>query len=418
MKILMVSDAFYPKIDGVVTYLNNSIRYLVSKTNKIIVLCPEYDTPYKETRIKGVKIIRFPSFSFPTYKEAKFSIPELKLMDTVFREFHPDIVHIHTPSPLGIIAMIFAKRHHIPIVNTYHTSLPDTAIYISPRKLLKLEDLEKRLPISRELELKLEDFQKKIIRLFKTRKREPFSSKAAWSIVRLLYNPSDIIIAPSPNIMKELKKHKVKGKIIVLSNGIELDKFKKKRSYNKKIKFLHVGRLAHEKKIDVLIESLAKTVSVHPDAKLSIIGDGPIMPEIKQKAARIGVLKNIRFYGYVNRDKLPALYRQHDVFITASEYETQGLVIIEAMASGLPVIGVNVLAIPDVVHPGITGFLAKRGNSNEIAKFMCLMIENPGLAKTLGDNARKEAEKHDVNACMAQMENIYKDLTDAYRIRT
>ena len=104
------------------------------------------------------------------------------------------------------------------------------------------------------------------------------------------------------------------------------------------------------------------------------------------------------------------IYRKHDVFVTASEMETQGLVLIEAMASGLPVIGVNVLAIPDVVHEGKTGFLVKKRDCKEMAKKMILLLENPKLVETLGKNARKEAEKHEINISLKKLEITYKKM--------
>jgi glycosyltransferase involved in cell wall biosynthesis len=170
---------------------------------------------------------------------------------------------------------------------------------------------------------------------------------------------------------------------------------------------LHVGRLSFEKRIDVILDAMALVVKNYPEATLTIIGKGPAMESLEAQSTRLNLKNNVKFKGFVKRDRLPEIYREHDVFVTASEMETQGIVLLEALASGLPVIGVNMLATPDVVHNKKTGFLVKKGDSKKMGKRMIQLIQKPKLVKEMGVNARKEARKHDIRKVMQNLEKVY-----------
>jgi glycosyltransferase involved in cell wall biosynthesis len=263
----------------------------------------------------------------------------------------------------------------------------------------------------------LETFEEKLMGLetkFKTpiekiqKKQGELSRKSVWELSKKVFDQADLIIAPSFTIEKELKKYEIKNPVIRISNGLELGMFKKKKQYRKKIrKFLHLGRIGFEKKIDIVIKAMSIVVIKYPDVKLSIVGNGPAMESLKLLVGKLNLDNNIEFLGFIPRKKICSIYRKHDVFVTASEMETQGLVLLEAMACGLPVIGVKVLAIPDVVQNNITGYCVKKRDFTAMANTMIKFIENPHLIKKMGGNARKEAEKHDINKVMDKMEKCY-----------
>ncbi|MEJ2267537.1 MAG: glycosyltransferase [Nanoarchaeota archaeon] len=179
-------------------------------------------------------------------------------------------------------------------------------------------------------------------------------------------------------------------------------------SDSSKMKILHVGRLSYEKNVDVLIFSIKKIIKQYPNIVFDIIGEGPAEDYLKKIAKKLKLQNNINFLGYIPRENLPRIYNSHDIFITASTMETQGLVILEAMASGLPIVAVNKYAIPNLVHHNENGFLAKPGDSNEISKFVIQLIKNKKLRKEFGKNSFELSKKHDLVEVVKKMEEIYK----------
>lgn len=406
---MVVDGTYLPKMDGIVVSITNAVKYLTENGHEIVIVAPKYKD-YEDEKQKNITIYRFKSFSAPSYPEVRIPIPNLRKFRKIVKAFHPDIIHTHTPATLGIMALICARQYNIPIISTYHTSFPDMLVYISPIKLLKLDKvLDKLSDKSGKIDLvEVQNKVKEFVMKSKiTQKHEELSRKTVLKITNQFYNRHDLVIAPSKRIEQDLLTHDLKAKTVVISNGIHIDKFTKKKSYNKFPRFLHVGRVAFEKKIDVVIDAMNIVSKRYPKSILTITGDGPALTSLKKQVVKSSLRKNIIFTGFIQRDKLPKIYRDHDVFITASEMETQGLVLLEAMASGLPVIGVDVLAIPEVVHDNKTGYLVEKRDSVEIAKKMIELIHNPELVEKMGKNARKKSEEHDVNLCAKKLEKTY-----------
>jgi glycosyltransferase involved in cell wall biosynthesis len=420
MRILHVTDTFYPKIDGIAFSILNTLRFQGEKNHNITILAPRYPALKEEISIPNTKIYRFRSFSIPTYKDVRIPLPDIRKIYSVFNTFQPHVVHVHTFGPICILSMFIAKRNKIPIVSTYHTYIPDFLMYASPQKLLHFERLvkylergginkEKIVVALAEIKSNLDTIREKLHIKKHKKKKEGFQLKTVWAMTKLLYNFSDVVISPSESIKKELKKHEIKN-VKVVSNGIELNLFPEKKEYNLFPRFVHIGRLGYEKKICVLIDAMAEVIKAYPDCSLDIIGDGPAKADLEAQVKKLNLEKNIKFFGYIERRKLPEIYRRHDIFVTASEMETQGLVLLEAMSCGLPVIGVNALAIPDVVHDQKTGYLVKKMDSKAMAEKMSYLIEHPELVKKMGKNARKEAEKHNLQRCLERLEKTYSSL--------
>jgi len=422
MNIIHVCDSFLPNFDGVIVSMLGFSEHQVQKGHKVMILAPKYSK--KNTTLKKIKVVRFNSLPIPSYEDYRIVLPNIKQLTDTIKNFNPDIIHIHTlPGLLSISSIVIAKRSKIPVVATYHTSFPDILVYISPNKLLKIENLVETLNNKLEgneqinrlisnFELGIKKLKIKLKKPIKkaNKRRDKFSRKAVWMLTKQIYSPVDLIIAPSNKIKKELDKYKLKVENKVISNGLDLKMFKKKSRYNKFPKFLHVGRLDFAKKIQYVIQAMELLIKKYPDASLTLVGDGPAKEELENLVKELKLDNHITFLGFVNREKLPPIYRRHDVFLTASEMETQGIVLIEALASGLPVIGARVLAIPEVVHNNKTGYLVPKRNPVKMAERMIEFIENPKLIKEYGKNARKEAEKHDINNVVDMLEKTYEEL--------
>jgi len=376
MKIAIFTDTFLPDINGVVTSVVNASKAFAKKGHQIYIFTVR---PKKEVKInlgKNIYIERFKRLRLIKYPDFTLATPKYITCLKRIRKIKPDIIHIHIPSLLGWSAIISAKAFNIPLVGTYHTFLPDFLKYF---------------PIPKAEKLKL-------------------MKKATWTWTRKFYNRCDTITTPSSAMKKLLIKHRIKKPVIVLSNGIDTKRFKPKKVKKTGTKLLHVGRISYEKNVDVVLKTFKSIVEKKPSTILYLAGKGPNLKELEELAKKLKISKNVKFLGVVKDKKLVDLYQTSDIFITASTVETEGLVILEAMACGLPVIGVNALAIPTIVKHNKNGFVAKKFNEKQLANYTIKLLENKNLREKFGKESLKIVQKYSLDNIINELEKIYKNL--------
>ncbi len=399
MKIAFFSDTYIPQKNGVATSLNFLKKTLEEENHSIYLFIPNIPNLPKE---KNIYIL--PSITFPFQKEHRVALPYSLKYDFMIRKINPHVIHTHSPFSLGIFGLYEGKRIKRPIIHTYHTLLPDYAYYIWDHfpNFIKQNIID-------------EEKAKKI---------------AIW-ISREYCNHSDLVIAPSTKIKRLLKEFGVKKPIEVLPNGIDLDKFRKipKNEARKDLNLplnavllLFVGRLGKEKNIEFLIEVL-EIIKNNTDKLiyLVIVGDNPdkrVMEELKNKAKALNVYDRTIFTGYLDYDKVIKAYYASDIFVFSSITETQGLVILEAMASGLPVVAIEDDAISDFVKNGINGFLIP--NNQEAKKIfsekVITLIENRDLYEKMSINALDNSKLFHIKILNKKLLSLYEDLIKEYNI--
>lgn len=377
MNIAIFSDTFYPSINGITITLLNFIQLLAEKGHKIKLYVPNYGNIELKYFHENISIERHISFKLIGYPEFRLAMPVPQKVRKSIKRFKPDIIHIHTPGTLGIIGIKFAERYKIPLIGTYHTYLPNFLICISPNK-------------------KIDKFDKKYL-----------SKKIVWKLSNRLYDKCDLVIVPSESMKEEIKKNGLKTEVIFLSNGLNLDNFPSKEKYDGKVKLLHVGRMSYEKSVDVIIKSVGILSKEFPDISLSLVGEGPALKSLKLLAKELELEKNIHFFGFVEHSKLSSIYKEHDIFITASTIETQGIVILEAMASGLPIIGVNKLAIPDCVKNNVNGYTTKPFDEKEMAEKIKILYLDSKLREDFGRQSAELVKEHDIKNVIEKLESLY-----------
>ncbi len=364
MRIAIVSDTFYPDINGISTSLLNHLSYL-SKDNKIIVFTVEKkDSP----KLDNIKFVYFKKFKF--LKTIDLAVPNQKLFDKEFDNFEPDVLHIHTPSPLALAAIKKAKRSKVPIIATYHSILAEQLGYLPIPKAPKIPKLK----------------------------------SLSWRYTIKFYNSINLIIAPSNFVKKILVSKGVKTPIEIVSNGVDQKNFHKTVTEKYVIPtILFIGRLGYEKNIDVLIKAFK---NVESNYKLLIIGDGPDYKKLKSLSEKLK-LKNIIFKGFIKNDDLIEYYNKAHIFITLSKVETEGIVILEAMMCGLPIICINQGASKDIVKNNFNGFVVK-DSLQDISNAINLLIKNNSLREKFSSNSIWLAKKYDVKNSINKLEKIYK----------
>ena len=284
-----------------------------------------------------------------------------------------DLIHAHSPFLQCWYAMLMRHIFKIPMIATFHTHLAEYVGHLFP----PAEELIKNM-------------------LY-----EPM-----WTFTRKQYNLHDAVITPSKVMRKELEDHGIKN-VVDVPNPISPLFFEKDLAKNKQraIAFRHrfnipmdakvllyVGRIAFEKRLEVLLKAYKNINLKYENTYLAIVGDCPQLNMYKEKAKKLGLRRCI-FTGYVHHRQLPGVYRAGDIFISPSNTETQGLTFIEAMSQGIPVIGVNSRGVSDYVKHNINGFLANNLDYTEFERIIEHALVNFSNMKLINANALETAQK-------------------------
>lgn len=410
MKVALFTDTYLPEINGVSICVNH-LANEISKSHKVLVFCPKYDKGNKEGN-GNFKIIRVRSVPLPVYNTLRFSLPNIVNLYRVLKKFKPDIIHFHSPGPLGITSLILSKSLKIPVVTTYHTLYNELLFYISPVGKIKKIIREKTSNNSFSSSKNLKRFTLAWKKVWKTNhKKESRVEKITWKAIIELHMLCDKIIVPSPSVKKLLDKKGLKAKTINIFNGIDISqKYPAKIDYSLHNNILFVGRLAEEKKIDVLIKIFSYAKKELPNLVLTIAGDGPVMDKLKKLTKRLNIESSVIFLGMVPQDKLSQIYQSSDIFVITSTAENQALVVLEAMASGLPIVGVKKHGLIDVIDNSISGYLVKPGDISSFASYITKLINDQKLRERLGKNSRKKAENYDIQKVTAKTLDLYENM--------
>jgi len=430
MRIAYLTDTYLPETNGIVTSIHNFTENLAADGHEILIIAPKYNRK-RDLHVDNIQIKRYPSFSFASNKETRIALPMVTSIIRDLRKFKPDIIHIQTPMSIGVAGVMAAKILGIPSIQTYHTYLPDFMVYLNPYNLLGISRAAGALASSkaikkiiesdayRSLDLAGDDIRKRsevikgfnrLTRRLRKRGEATFSERFAWDFTRFLYGKSDIVLTPSIALAKLLTRHRVPVPVYDMSNGIEFQNFHKKKDFHIRNKMIYVGRLGLEKGVDVVVRAFAIAQKERPSLRLDVYGEGPAKPAILELVRKLGITDSVGFYGFVSRASIKRILKQHDFFVTASTIETQGLVILEAMSAGLPVLGVDALAVPELVHDEKNGYLVEPNNYKQMAEAMLKLSESPARNKRFGQASIEYAEVHDIPNCVAKLEGVYEDL--------
>jgi glycosyltransferase involved in cell wall biosynthesis len=434
MRIAYFTDTYLPEINGVVTSLESHSRLLAARGHDILIICPKYRRPAL-TAVPRVQIKRYRSFSFVTNKATRVALPSMASVARTLRRFRPDVVHVHTPLSIGVIGLATARMMRLPTVKTYHTYIPDFMQYVELHRLLRLDDLQDRVVNSLIFERMFESgMWRRIARAGETRRQaleditsvvssvvgelapaehRQLSARVAWQYTRTLYNRADLVLTPSITLKRELETHGVTVPVEYLSNGIDMSLVRPKDSYESTGRLLHAGRLGHEKNVDVVVKAFARLACANSGCTLDIIGDGPAREGLVRLAERLGLADRVRMPGFIDRHTLGRVYRDYDAFVTASTIETQGIVLLEAMSAGLPVVGVNALAIPELVRDGRDGIIVDPGDEAALADAMGRVLEDADLRADFGAACREDVRPHALETVVTRLEELYSDVLEA-----
>lgn len=395
MKIAIFSDIFYPELSGISDSVIDSAIELVKLGNSVDFYVPYHpdknfsiaNLPVQELDLgERIKIHRFFSLKYPMpTKQGRVVIPTF-LRWIGMRKNRPDIIHTHFFWGVGLEAAVASKFLHIPLIGTNHTPITE---------FLKYGPLQNK-----------------------------FIEKCAKRFVSWYYNHCDFVSAPNHSILEEMQANGFKKPCGVLSNPIDVRNFfpvsseeekeKIKKEFNlSEFIVLYTGRLATEKHIDVLIRAVALAKNKIPAIQLALTGHGDSEESLRKLAAELRLENNVKFFGTLPTDKHAAIYRAADVFAIASTAEMQSLSMMKAMATGLPVIGVNAWALPEYINEN-NGFILEPGDYQGIAEKIVFLYENPEKRKALGNGGWALAQKFSPSIVTREWQNIYEKVRTDY----
>jgi glycosyltransferase involved in cell wall biosynthesis len=389
MRIAFYSDTYKPEINGGSTSVDNFTRELTQRGHEIMIFCPEYpgntDIP-----IDKIELRRYASFGWPTNKTSR--LVWLGCGGDILREtrkFNPDVLHIQSPATIGLAGLRASERLSIPNIQTYHTYMPAFANLFDPRELLGFEK-----PGSNGY-----------------RREYPRTVEALWRLSRYFYSRTDLLLTPVGGFEDLLREHGILAPLAVQTNGIQLADFIVKETYAPSTgRILHFGRLGFEKRADVVVRAFAHAHDLNSELRLDIMGNGPARESLEKLAAELGVAGAVNFLGFVPREVIGRTLREYDLCATASPMETQGMTVLEALACGVPVVGVDRLAIPALVVDGVTGFTAPEGDYRTMGLRMLDITKNPALAERLGRAGYELAKTHNMDDAVSTLEEHYRSV--------
>ncbi|WP_042341390.1 glycosyltransferase family 1 protein [Calothrix sp. PCC 7507] len=365
MRIALFTETFLPKIDGITTRLRYTIEHLQRNGNQILVIAPDGGI----SEYKGAKVYGVSGFPLPLYPELKIALPRPAIA-SVLKEFQPDIIHVVNPAVLGLSGIFYSKRLNIPLVASYHTHLPQ---YLQHYGLQSLEGL-------------------------------------LWELLKNAHNQAALNLCTSTAMIKELTAHGIK-RLYLWQKGVDTELFHPQmasvsmrshlsQNHPESPLLLYVGRLSAEKEI----EGIKAILEAIPEARLALVGDGPHRQILKKHFHGT----NTNFVGYLTGNELASAFASADAFIFPSRTETLGLVLLEAMAAGCPVVAARSGGIPDIVTNGVNGYLfeAKVDLQEAIAATINL-LQNKQKSNIIRQNARREAEKWGWETAVYQLQNYY-----------
>ncbi|MGB5637258.1 MAG: glycosyltransferase family 1 protein [Waterburya sp.] len=367
MRIALFTETFLPKVDGIVTRLRHTVEYLERNGDRVLVVAPEGGL----TEYKGAKIYGVPGMPLPLYPELKLALPPLGTKNAI-EEFQPDLIHVVNPAFLGVGGIYYAKTMNIPLVASYHTHLPQ---YLQHYGLGALEGL-------------------------------------LWELLKAVHNKARLNLCTSSAMIKELDTHGIE-RVDLWQRGVDTEMFQPHlASAHMRSRLsqgnpddpllLYVGRVSAEKQID----QIKPVLEAIPQARLAIVGDGPNREALEAHFA--GTKTN--FVGYLQGLELASAFASADAFVFPSRTETLGLVLLEAMAAGCPVVAARSGGIPDIVTDGVNGYLFEPDDPDGAITATKSLLEATQAREELRHNARNEAEQWGWAAATQQLQGYYRSV--------
>ncbi len=377
MRIGMMADVYKPHVSGITNFISLNKQYLEEAGHDVFIFTFG-DIDYHDEETNIIRSPGLPLVDTGYYLNFRYSRKAKALLQTM------DLVHVNHPFLSGRLALNYCRPLHIPIVFTNHTRYDLYAQAYLPL-----------LP-------------------------EEISASFLQSYMAPFCTAVDLVVSPSPGMADVLRKLGVTSPIEVVPNGVELKRYQQHFEdcrpefgfSSQDILLIYSGRLGPEKSVDFLLQAFGGVAEAIKNVYLLILGGGPEEETLKKLAIELRVEERVRFLGMVPYDRIPQYLTMCDVFVTSSVTEVHPLSVIEAMASGLPALGIHSVGVGDTIEDGITGLLASQNQAAFAAKLTRLCLDR-NLRNKMGLAAHKASEKYAIERFIKIMVAHYERLVSA-----
>jgi 1,2-diacylglycerol 3-alpha-glucosyltransferase len=383
MRILMISDVYFPRINGVSTSIQTFRRGLHAAGHETFLIAPEYPGAARDTE---PNILRVPSRGVPRDPEDRaMKLGALRALRPQLQRLEPDLVHIETPFIAHYRGTALARALRVPVIETYHTYFEEYLhhyVPLMPRAVMRL--VARRFTVAQ-------------------------------------CNVLDALVVPSRAMEQALLDYGVQCPMHIIPTGMEMDRFAGGDGQRFRAQLgiapgqpvlVHVGRIAHEKNIDFLFRMFAIVVRAKPGAVFVVAGEGPALASCKAYVRSLGLAQQVRFVGYLSREReLLDCYRAGDLFVFSSKTETQGLVLLEAMALGVPVVSTAHMGTADILNPQRGAHIAA-DDENEFATIAVRLLEDAPRRAVMSIEARAYAATWSATAMADRLAGLYSAVVD------
>jgi glycosyltransferase involved in cell wall biosynthesis len=402
MKVVMFTDAYWPRVNGVTVSVDTFSRALIRAGHEVLIVCSEYPNTYSlahslfpgDKRDDDPQIIRVPSMPVLISKEDRLA--KFHKWNWVFKQveaFNPDIIHVNSEVMIAEFGFLYARMHNIPAIYTFHTMWEEYGPNYFPSYLPLFVVLL-------------------IVRTF------------VKNVLRRSYR----VIVPTIQIEDVVKKYKMKKLTYLLPTGIETDLFQHEAEDYSRFKeqmevrfpvlkekriLLFAGRVTKEKNISFLLNILPTILQKHDDIILMIVGNGPYLENLQKEAELIGLGENCIFLDYMTRKDLSLAYGISRVFVFPSLTDTQGLVTLESMLSGTPVVAIGEMGTIMVMGGDNGGFMVKNDPKEFSARVLDL-LEDDELHRRKSQEAKVHAMAWSIEEVTKKLVKIYDDTRESY----
>ena len=402
MKIVMFSDAYWPRINGVTVSVDSYSRALVKEGHQVLIICSSYpeglNLPSSFPDILQTndepRIMRVPSMPALITKEDR--VAKLSKWHWVFKQvdsFGPDIIHINTEFVIAGIGFLYARAHNLPAIYTFHTMWEDYGPNYFPM---------------------FPSFMVKFI---------------IRGALKNILDRSYRVIVPTQQIDEVVRKYRPRTKTFLLPTGIEVELFDHDKAESEVFRevmeerypqlkgkriLLFAGRVAKEKNLGFLLDILPEILAKYPDIILVFAGNGPDLDYYKAEAKKAGLEESCLFTGYLERKDLALTYTISEIFLFPSLTDTQGLVTLEAMFSGTPVVAIGALGTLMVMGGDNGGFMVKNDAGDFTGRILDL-LGDPELRQRKSLEAKIHARSWSIGELTKKLIVIYEETVESYK---
>jgi len=384
MRILMASHGYPPTVSGVTLVVQKLARALVARGHRVTVVTASERGESYEAEDEGVQLVRVRSWDNPFWSEAPIPFAGQKVLDDIVDALRPELLHIHDAALLALQFLRLSRRIEVPLV---------ASCYYVPRFVTRY--------LGGEI-------------------TEDVVEAATWAYSVWLLNHCDRVVFATRAHRDFFQDQGLKAPTAIISNGLDVHRYRPADGADEGIearyalpagpRILFVSRLARDKAIDVLIRAMPGIRSHVPNASLLLVGRGDYRASLEELTAELRLAGAVRFLGFIPEADMPAIYRACDCFAIASTYEVQSLPTLQALATGLPVVAADAVALPEIVKDGVNGYLVPPGDPRAVADAIVRVLSDPERAAAMAQEGLAIVQSHAEEHTFDLYEELYRSL--------